>query len=152
MLFFIDTGQSWPDSGKPKTWVFSTAWLPILLMAKEGITGQQNILNHTKPFVILWMDQWAQRLFSTDFNGMVEEGKQLAGDPWKHCGQSAHDQRRHKSNNLVLPKNGIETNCTLVFSAGQAILVAKAVELLTQAHSLAELMIAIGMAWSWSKK
>jgi transaldolase len=95
------------------------------LMAKEGIKGQENILKHYADICALVEGDVSAEVLSTDFNGMVEEGKKLAAI--------------HKNIVVKVPMikdgikaikwftdNGIRTNCTLVFSAGQAILAAKA--------------------------
>jgi transaldolase len=95
------------------------------LMAKEGITGAENILNHYVAICNIVDGPVSAEVISTDFEGMIREGEQLAA--------------LHKNIVVKIPmikdgikaikyfsSNGIKTNCTLVFSAGQAILAAKA--------------------------
>ena len=95
------------------------------LMAKEGITGQDNIINHYKAICELVDGDVSAEVISTDFDGMVKEGEALAAlnpqivvklpmikDGIKAC--------------KYFSSKGIKTNVTLVFSAGQALLAAKA--------------------------
>ena len=94
-------------------------------MAKEGISGQDNIIKHYVTICETVSGPVSAEVISTDFKGIVEEGKKLAA--------------LHKNIVVKVPMikdgikaikwftdNGIKTNCTLVFSAGQAILAAKA--------------------------
>jgi transaldolase len=96
------------------------------LMAKEGISGHDNIMKHYLAICELVEDgDISAEVISTSFKGMVEEGTRLAElhenivvkVPMTIDGVKALS---HFSN------EGIRTNCTLIFSAGQAILAAKA--------------------------
>ena len=95
------------------------------LMAKEGISGEQNVIHHYKRIAEIVDGDVSAEVISTDFNGIVEEGKRLADIapnivvkvPMIRDGVKALSHFR---------KIGIRTNCTLVFSPGQAILAAKA--------------------------
>ncbi|MDA9820701.1 fructose-6-phosphate aldolase, partial [Salibacteraceae bacterium] len=95
------------------------------LMAKEGITGQENIIQHYLDICAIVDGPVSAEVISTDFEGMIREGEVLAAlhpnivvkIPMIHDGIKA---LRYFSN------KGIKTNCTLVFSAGQALLAAKA--------------------------
>ena len=95
------------------------------LMAKEGISGQQNVINHYKEIAKIVDGDVSAEVISTDFDGIVEEGKRLADIapnivvkvPMIKDGVKALSHFRNI---------GIRTNCTLVFSPGQAILAAKA--------------------------
>jgi transaldolase len=95
------------------------------LMAKEGITGEQNILDHYVAICKIVDGPVSAEVISTDFEGMIQEGERLAA--------------LHKNIVVKVPmipegikaikyfsSKGIKTNCTLVFSAGQALLAAKA--------------------------
>ena len=95
------------------------------LMAKEGISGSENIINHYKKICEIVDGDVSAEVISTDFDGMVEEGEALA--------------KLHSNIVVKVPiikdgikaikyfsDNGIKTNCTLIFSAGQALLAAKA--------------------------
>ncbi|MFM7765770.1 MAG: transaldolase family protein, partial [Sphingomonadales bacterium] len=94
-------------------------------MAKEGITGHDNVLNHYKAICNIVDGDVSAEVISTDFKGMVEEGEKLA---------ALHPNIVVKVPMIVdgvkaishFTQKGIRTNCTLVFSAGQAILAAKA--------------------------
>ncbi|RYY50923.1 MAG: fructose-6-phosphate aldolase [Chitinophagaceae bacterium] len=95
------------------------------LMAKEGIKGIDAVMQHYKTICELVDGDISAEVVSTDFATMIEEGKKFAAI--------------HKNIVVKVPMtkdgvkalkwftdNGIRTNCTLVFSAGQAILAAKA--------------------------
>jgi len=94
-------------------------------MAKEGITGEQNILKHYIDICNIVEGDVSAEVVSTDFDGMVKEGEALA---------KLHDQIVVKIPMIkegvkalkYFSDKGIRTNCTLVFSAGQALLAAKA--------------------------
>jgi len=95
------------------------------LMAKEGITGRENILNHYKKICEIVDGDVSAEVIATDFDNIVKEGEELAG---------LHDQIVVKVPMIkegvkalkYFSDKGIKTNCTLVFSAGQALLAAKA--------------------------
>lgn len=95
------------------------------LMAKEGIMGDENIINHYVKICEMVDGEVSAEVISTDFEGMVREGEKLA---------ALHPQIVVK---IPMIKEGIKaikyfsdkeikTNCTLVFSTGQALLAAKA--------------------------
>ena len=94
-------------------------------MAKEGITGTDNIYKHYKKICDIVDGDVSAEVISTDFEGMVKEGEELA---------ELHEQIIVKVPMIkegvkaikYFSDNGIKTNCTLVFSAGQALLAAKA--------------------------
>jgi transaldolase len=94
-------------------------------MAKEGIKGEEAIMQHYKTICEMVDGDISAEVISTDFDGMIAEGKKLVAI--------------HKNIVVKVPmikdgikaikwftENGIRTNCTLIFSAGQAILAAKA--------------------------
>ncbi len=95
------------------------------LMAKEGITGQENIINHYVAICEAVEGDVSAEVIATDFEGMVKEGEALA---------ALHPQIVVKIPMIedgvkalkYFANQGIKTNCTLVFSAGQALLAAKA--------------------------
>jgi transaldolase len=95
------------------------------LMAKEGISGQQNVINHYKTIAELVDGDVSAEVISTDFNGIVEEGKRLA-DIAPNIVVKVPMIRDGVKALSHFTKIGIRTNCTLVFSPGQAILAAKA--------------------------
>ena len=94
-------------------------------MAKEGITGKDNILKHYVAICNIVSGDVSAEVVSTDFDGMVKEGEELA---------ALHEQivvkvpmiREGVKALKYFSDKGIKTNCTLVFSAGQALLAAKA--------------------------
>ena len=94
-------------------------------MAKEGITGRNNILKHYVDICNIVDGDVSAEVIATDFEGMVKEGEELA---------ELHPQIVVKIPMIkdgvkalkYFTDHGIRTNCTLVFSAGQALLAAKA--------------------------
>jgi transaldolase len=96
------------------------------LMAKEGISGEQNILNHyIKICEIVDGGDVSAEVISTDFQGMIEEGQRLSELAPNIVVKVPMIQDGIKALSWFYNR-GIRTNCTLVFSAGQAILAAKA--------------------------
>jgi transaldolase len=125
MKFFIDTANLDQIREANELGILDGVTTNPSLMAKEGITGQENILNHYKAICAIVDGDVSAEVISTDFNGMVEEGERLAAlhtnivvkVPMTVDGVKAISH---------FTKKGIRTNCTLVFSSGQAILAAKA--------------------------
>jgi len=125
MKFFIDTANLAHIKEANDLGILDGVTTNPSLMAKEGIKGEENILKHYADICALVDGDVSAEVLSTDFKTMVEEGKRLAAI--------------HKNIVVKVPMikdgikaikwftdNGIRTNCTLVFSAGQAILAAKA--------------------------
>ena len=125
MKFFIDTANLAHIKEANDLGILDGVTTNPSLMAKEGIKGEDNILKHYADICALVDGDVSAEVLSTDFNTMVEEGKKLAAI--------------HKNIVVKVPMikdgikaikwftdNGIRTNCTLVFSSGQAILAAKA--------------------------
>ncbi len=94
-------------------------------MAKEGITGSQNILNHYKAICAIVEGDVSAEVISTDFEGMVKEGEALAALHPQIVVKLPMIKDGVKACKYFSDK-GIRTNVTLVFSAGQALLAAKA--------------------------
>lgn len=125
MKFFIDTASLEQIKEAQSLGILDGVTTNPSLMAKEGITGQQNIYKHYEEICKLVDGDVSAEVIATDFDGMVEEGKKLSEIapnivvkvPMIKEGVRALSHFRD---------NGIRTNCTLVFSAGQAILAAKA--------------------------
>ena len=94
-------------------------------MAKEGITGKENIMKHYKAICDMVDGDVSAEVISTDFEGIVAEGKVLAA---LHPNIVVKVPMIEEGIKAIrwFTDNGIRTNCTLVFSAGQAILAAKA--------------------------
>src|SRR5436853_1775714 len=126
MKFFIDTANLAQITKANDLGILDGVTTNPSLMAKEGIKGQEAVFNHYKTICELVVDgDISAEVIATEFNAIVEEGKKLAAI--------------HKNIVVKVPMikdgvkaikwftdNGIRTNCTLVFSAGQAILAAKA--------------------------
>jgi len=95
------------------------------LMAKEGIKGQDNILKHYVDICKIVTGDVSAEVISTDFEGMVKEGEALAALHPQIVVKIPMIKEGVKAIKYFNEK-GIRTNCTLVFSAGQALLAAKA--------------------------
>jgi transaldolase len=125
MKFFIDTANLAQIKEAHSLGILDGVTTNPSLMAKEGIKGEANIFDHYRRICEVVNGDISAEVISTDFEGMVSEGKKLAGI--------------HKNIVVKIPMvkegiraikyftdSGIRTNCTLVFSPGQAILAAKA--------------------------
>ena len=125
MKFFIDTANLDQIKEAQDLGVLDGVTTNPSLMAKEGITGNDNILKHYLDICEIVDGDVSAEVVATDFNGIVSEGEELA--------------KLHKQIIVKVPMikegikaikyfsdKGIKTNCTLVFSAGQALLAAKA--------------------------
>ena len=95
------------------------------LMAKEGITGEDNIILHYKAICNVVDDNVSAEVIATDYEGMISEAKTLAQIDNKIVVKIPMIKDGVKAIKY-LAGEGIRTNCTLIFSAGQAILAAKA--------------------------
>ena len=95
------------------------------LMAREGIKGEAAVINHYNAICEIVDGAISAEVVSTGFNEMVEEGKKLAAIHPNIVVKVPMIKDGVKALKWFT-ENGIRTNCTLVFSAGQAILAAKA--------------------------
>jgi transaldolase len=125
MKFFIDTANLDEIREAYDLGVLDGVTTNPSLMAKEGISGQENILNHYKAICAIVDDNVSAEVIATDFEGMVKEGKALAKIDDKIVVKIPMIKDGIKAIKYF-SSEGIRTNCTLVFSAGQAILAAKA--------------------------
>jgi len=125
MKFFIDTANLDQIKEAQDLGVLDGVTTNPSLMAKEGITGAENILKHYVAICDAVEGDVSAEVIAVDFEGMIKEGEQLA---------ALHPQIVVK---IPMVKDGIKalkyfsdrkikTNCTLIFSAGQALLAAKA--------------------------
>ena len=125
MKFFIDTANLTEIAEAQALGVLDGVTTNPSLMAKEGITGKDNILKHYVAICELVTGDVSAEVIAIDYEGMVREGEELA---------KLHPQIVVK---LPMTKEGVKackyfsdrgirTNVTLVFSAGQALLAAKA--------------------------
>jgi transaldolase len=125
MKFFIDTANLAQIKEANELGILDGVTTNPSLMAKEGIKGEVAIMQHYKTICEMVDGDISAEVISTDFDGMIAEGKKLV--------------QIHKNIVVKVPMikdgikaikwftdHGIRTNCTLVFSAGQAILAAKA--------------------------
>jgi len=125
MKFFIDTANLDQIREAQDMGILDGVTTNPSLMAKEGISGHDNILKHYVEICNIVTGDVSAEVIATDFEGMVKEGEELA---------EIHDQIVVKIPMIkegvkaikYFTDNGIRTNCTLVFSAGQALLAAKA--------------------------
>lgn len=125
MKFFVDTANLEQIKEAQDLGILDGVTTNPSLMAKEGITGEANIIAHYKAICDLVDGDISAEVIATDFEGMILEGQALA---------DIHENIVVK---VPMTKDGVKairwftdhdirTNCTLVFSAGQAILAAKA--------------------------
>ncbi|NQX81463.1 MAG: fructose-6-phosphate aldolase [Flavobacteriaceae bacterium] len=125
MKFFIDTANLEQIKEAQELGVLDGVTTNPSLMAKEGITGAENILKHYIDICNIVDGDVSAEVISTDYKGMVKEGEALA---------KLHEQIVVKVPMIkeglkaikYFSDKGIRTNCTLVFSVGQALLAAKA--------------------------
>ena len=94
-------------------------------MAKEGITGRENILKHYLDICEAVDGDVSAEVISIDFEGMIKEGEELAALHSQIVVKIPMIKDGIKALKYFSDKN-IKTNCTLIFSAGQALLAAKA--------------------------
>lgn len=125
MKFFIDTANLKDIAEAHDMGILDGVTTNPSLMAKEGISGKANILKHYVDICNIVDGPVSAEVIATDFEGMVREGEELAA--------------LHKNIVVKIPmiaeglkaikyfsSKGIRTNCTLIFSSGQALVAAKA--------------------------
>ena len=125
MKFFIDTANLGQIKEANDLGILDGVTTNPSLMAKEGIKGSEAVNNHYKTICEMVNGDVSAEVVTTEFKTIIEEGKKLAAI--------------HKNIVVKVPMiadgvkaikwfsdNGIRTNCTLIFNAGQAILAAKA--------------------------
>ena len=125
MKFFIDTANLDQIKEAQSLGILDGVTTNPSLMAKEGITGQDNIIAHYKAICEIVEGDVSAEVIATDFEGMISEGEALA---------ALHPQIVVKIPMILegikaikyFSDKGIKTNCTLVFSTGQSLLAAKA--------------------------
>lgn len=126
MKFFIDTASLKDIREAQDMGILDGVTTNPSLMAKEGIAGDQKVKDHYKAICdIVEGGDVSAEVISTDFEGMIREGEELV----KISDQIVVKIPMIKDGVKALryfSNNGIKTNCTLIFSAGQALLAAKA--------------------------
>lgn len=125
MKFFIDTANLEDIAQAQSLGVLDGVTTNPSLMAKEGIRGQQNVFNHYKKICDIVNGDVSAEVVATDFEGMVKEGEALAALNPQIVVKIPVISEGIKTCKYFSDK-GIKTNVTLVFSAGQALLAAKA--------------------------
>ncbi len=126
MKFFIDTANLAEIQEAYEFGVLDGVTTNPSLMAKEGIAGKNNILEHYKKICEIVKDgDISAEVISLDFAGMIKEGEELA-ELHENIVVKVPMTRDGVKALKYFSDNGIRTNCTLVFSAGQALLAAKA--------------------------
>ncbi|MCC9044005.1 fructose-6-phosphate aldolase [Myroides sp. M-43] len=125
MKFFIDTANLDQIREAEALGVLDGVTTNPSLMAKEGITGAENILNHYKAICEIVEGDVSAEVISVDYEGMIREGEQLAALNPQIVVKLPMTKEGVKACKYFSSK-GIKTNVTLVFSAGQALLAAKA--------------------------
>ena len=125
MKFFIDTANLEQIKEAQDLGIIDGVTTNPSLMAKEGIAGEKRILDHYKAICDIVDGDVSAEVIATDFKTMIKEGEILA---------ELHPQivvkvpiiREGLKAISYFSKKGIRTNCTLIFSSGQALLAAKA--------------------------
>ena len=125
MKFFIDTANLAQIREANELGILDGVTTNPSLMAKEGIKGEAAILNHYKTICELVDGDISAEVISTEYQAILEEGKKLAAIHPNIVVKVPMIKDGIKAIKWF-SDNGIKTNCTLVFSAGQAILAAKA--------------------------
>jgi len=125
MKFFIDTANLDQIREAQDLGVLDGVTTNPSLMAKEGIKGEKNILNHYKTICEIVDGDVSAEVIATDFEGMIKEGEELAALNPQIVVKVPVTKNGIKAIKYLSGK-GIRTNCTLIFSPGQALLAAKA--------------------------
>ncbi|MCO6478047.1 MAG: fructose-6-phosphate aldolase [Phaeodactylibacter sp.] len=125
MKFFIDTASLDQIKEANSLGILDGVTTNPSLMAKEGISGEKNILKHYETIAGIVDGDVSAEVIATDFDGIIEEGKRLSSIAPNIVVKVPMIKEGVKALSYFRDQ-GIRTNCTLVFSAGQAILAAKA--------------------------
>lgn len=125
MKFFIDTANLEQIKEAQALGVLDGVTTNPSLMAKEGITGKNNILKHYVDICSIVDGDVSAEVIATDYEGMIKEGEELAELNDQIVVKIPMTQDGIKACKYFSDK-GIKTNVTLVFSAGQALLATKA--------------------------
>ncbi len=125
MKFFIDTANLEQIKEAQALGVLDGVTTNPSLMAKEGITGKNNILKHYVDICAIVDGDVSAEVIATDYEGMIKEGEELAELNEQIVVKIPMTKDGIKACKYFSEK-GIKTNVTLVFSAGQALLAAKA--------------------------
>jgi transaldolase len=125
MKFFIDTANLNEIREAQELGILDGVTTNPSLMAKEGISGKDNVFRHYKAICDIVDGDVSAEVIATDYKGMIAEGEELITIDPKIVVKIPMIKDGIKAIKYFSQK-GIRTNCTLVFSAGQALLAAKA--------------------------
>lgn len=125
MKFFIDTANLSEIKEAQDLGILDGVTTNPSLMAKEGIKGKDNVYRHYKAICDLVSGDVSAEVIATDYKGIIEEGEELVTIDSKIVVKVPMIKDGVKAIRYFSDR-GIKTNCTLVFSAGQALLAAKA--------------------------
>lgn len=125
MKFFIDTANLDQIKEAKSLGILDGVTTNPSLIAREGIKGRENVLKHYVEICKIVQGDVSAEVIATDYEGMINEAQELAAlDP--HIVVKVPITKDGLRAIKFLSEKGIRTNCTLVFSPGQAILAAKA--------------------------
>ncbi len=125
MKFFIDTANLKDIKEAYELGVLDGVTTNPSLMAKEGIAGKDNVIAHYKAICDIVEANVSAEVIATDYEGIMKEGRELAKLDDKIVVKVPMIREGIKAIKQFTAE-GIRTNCTLIFSAGQALLAAKA--------------------------
>ncbi len=125
MKFFIDTANLEQIKEAQDLGILDGVTTNPSLMAKEGISGYDNVMAHYKTICDIVDGDVSAEVIATDYEGMIKEGENLAALHPQIVVKIPMTKEGIKAIKYFSSK-GIRTNCTLIFSAGQALLAAKA--------------------------
>ncbi|MEI3790792.1 MULTISPECIES: fructose-6-phosphate aldolase [unclassified Chryseobacterium] len=125
MKFFIDTANLAMIEEANALGILDGVTTNPSLMAKEGISGKENILNHYLKICDIVDGDISAEVIGITYDEMIQEGEELAALHPQIVVKVPVTKDGIKAIKYFSQK-GIRTNCTLIFSAGQALLAAKA--------------------------
>jgi len=125
MKFFIDTANLAQIKEAQDLGILDGVTTNPSLMAKEGISGYNNVMAHYKAICDIVDGDVSAEVIATDYDGMIKEGENLAALHPQIVVKIPMIKDGVKAIKYFSDK-GIRTNCTLIFSSGQALLAAKA--------------------------
>ncbi len=125
MKFFIDTANLADIREAQDMGILDGVTTNPSLMAKEGITGKDNVMRHYKQICEIVQSDVSAEVISVTYDEMIKEGEELADIDENIVVKVPMSGDSIKAIKYFSEK-GIRTNCTLIFSAGQALLAAKA--------------------------
>lgn len=125
MKFFIDTANLDQIRQAHEMGILDGVTTNPTLMSKEGVKGKEQIFDHYRKICAIVDGPVSAEVFATDYDGMIREGEELAAIDPKITVKLPCTKDGIRAVKYFAQKD-IATNCTLVFSVGQALLAAKA--------------------------